>query len=78
MMTGAATHERGKRLVRGAAFDKRSKMNSLWAFGWKQGRVKQREMKRKNRNILVINLRLQSYPSLVFKEREWFFFVFYN
>jgi len=36
MMTGAATRERGKRLVRGAASDERSKMNNLWAFGWKQ------------------------------------------
>ena len=62
MMTGAATRERGKRLVRGAASDERSKMNNLWAFGWKQGMVKQREMKRESRNILVINLRLQSYP----------------
>jgi len=50
--------------VRGAASDERSKMNNLWAFGWKQGRVRQQEMKRESKNILVINFRLQSYPFL--------------
>lgn len=67
MMTGAATRERGKRLVRGAASDERSKMNSLWA---------QREMKRESKNILVIKFLLQSYPFVFtcFQRKRMVFF----